>query len=71
MFRELSSLNFKGLIYEPKLNKQLHLMKIALDKAKRARYFDHIEFTEFMNNFYVESRNFLETLWRLRIKKEI
>lgn len=65
------NLDIDGVAWQPKLRKHKHQMKVFLDKAKRARYFDHIEFVEHMDSFYKEVRSFIEILWKLRLKKEI
>jgi hypothetical protein len=69
--RDIDHLDIKGSSYAPQLTKSKVAMKIALDKAKRSRFFDHIEFMSHMNEFYVEVRSFIEVLWRLRLQKEI
>jgi hypothetical protein len=69
--REIDRLDIKNITYMPQLNKGKVSMKIALDKAKRSRFFDHVEFIEHMDEFYAEVKSFIEVLWRLRLKKEI
>jgi len=71
LYHQIDALDIKDISWQPKLRKKKHQMGIFLDKAKRVRYFDHIEFMEEMDEFYKEARSFIEILWKLRLKKEI
>jgi len=70
-FKTIDGLDIEGITWQAKFRKKKHEMKVYLDKAKRARYFDHIDFMENMDMFYREARSFIEALWKLRLKKEI
>ena len=71
LYGQINGLDIEGVTWQPKLRKKKHQLGIYLDKAKRVRYFDHIEFMEWMDEFYKEARDFIEILWKLRLKKEI
>lgn len=71
VFNSVKNLNVDGLSQTTKLKKAQYNMKMWLEKSKRSRYFDHVEYLRYLDLFYSEYRRFIETLWRLKLKKEL